>query len=44
MIVQSSASTPIAAGDDLWLRPVASKLRWFDPASGQEIARGTVHP
>ncbi|MDQ3540690.1 MAG: ABC transporter ATP-binding protein [Chloroflexota bacterium] len=36
--VMTGIDAPIKAGDDLWLQPVASKLRWFDPASGQEIA------
>jgi ABC-type sugar transport system ATPase subunit len=36
--VMTGIDAPIKAGDDLWLRPITTKLRWFDPASGQEIA------
>ena len=36
--VMTGIDAQIKAGDDLWLQPVTSKLRWFDPASGQEIA------
>jgi len=35
--VMTGVDAPISAGDDLWLRPIANKLRWFDPASGEEI-------
>jgi len=40
--VMTGVDAPIAAGDDLWLQPVAGKLRWFDPASGDEIASESV--
>lgn len=36
--VMTGIDAPIKAGADLWLQPVASKLRWFDPASGHELA------
>ncbi len=39
--VMAGIDAPIRAEDDLWLQPAAPKLRWFDPASGQEIARAS---
>lgn len=32
------ADAPIHPGDDLWLRPEADKVRWFDPATRDAIA------
>jgi multiple sugar transport system ATP-binding protein len=34
------ADAPIGAGDELWLRPEADKVRWFDVESGDAIPAG----
>ncbi len=38
--IQARTDFPAQPDTPLWLRPEPDKLRWYDPATGQEIAAG----